>query len=199
MDSRFIFNNFMPKSPEKIAPEQQAEIERERTYSDAKLLKEGGKYVIEAGEKRLELTGQQVEAIRHEMMRDFFHRAEMEKYQARKNKFLAELGIESLDGVPQYYLGDIRNIPGVDGAACCRLEDSIGRLSREDEKNCNWGGDVKEFKKFEEFNDKDIVLRILEAFYVRNPELRSLDRFLLYGDFGLVLVRCERMDWLGHQ
>lgn len=47
------------------SPEEQAYIEEDRTLSDAELIKEGAKYKInEKGEKRLELTAEQIDKIK---------------------------------------------------------------------------------------------------------------------------------------
>lgn len=48
------------EQPKQYTPEEIAEMEKTRTISDAELLKEGAKYVVdEKGEKRLEPTGLQ--------------------------------------------------------------------------------------------------------------------------------------------
>ncbi len=50
----------------KYTPQKQAEIEKSRTLSDAELLKEGAEYnVNERGEKRLELTKEQIQKIKN--------------------------------------------------------------------------------------------------------------------------------------
>lgn len=54
-----------PKIP---SPEEMAQIEKERTLSDAKLLKEGTEYKFdETGQKSFELTEEQIEQARKEM------------------------------------------------------------------------------------------------------------------------------------
>lgn len=62
-DALPIINLTLMSNPEKYrpTPEEQAKTEKERTLSDADLLKKGAEYVVdELGEKRLEVTGQQI-------------------------------------------------------------------------------------------------------------------------------------------
>jgi len=68
------------ESPKMLSPEEMAEIEKERTLSDAELLKEGAEYKFdESGQKRFELTEEQVERARKEMEQELKKKEGMEE------------------------------------------------------------------------------------------------------------------------
>ncbi len=62
------------EKPYQPTPEEQAKIKKERTLSDAELIKEGSGYALE--EDRLELTKEQIEKIKKEMNVDIAQKYE---------------------------------------------------------------------------------------------------------------------------
>lgn len=204
----------MSKEKPSLKPEEQAELEKSRTISDAELLKdkeislkrgekfedhpnakargygggmglyvveEGGKYVIQEGEKRLELAERQVAKARHEMLRSLGR-------EAMRNENLVRIGLESIEGLPQYRLMEsmpegkifLSQEDSPYTPLCCKLGDALGG-------NRSVG----------EYNDPKLVQEILKVFYSEHSELNNPKKpFLLQGDFGTVVVKGNMVEYL---
>ncbi len=204
----------MSKEEYKPSPEEQAELEKSRTLSDAELLKdvkvkakiedvsegipkgakgvqfggggvfvieEGGKYIIQEGEKRLEISERQFAKARHEMLRSLGQ-------EAMRNENLARINLKSIEGLPQYDLLSsmpegklyLRKEDYPHTPMCCTLNNALG-------SNADVG----------KFHDKQLAQKVLSAFYAEHPELNNSEKpFLLKGDFGTVVVKGDRMEYL---
>lgn len=109
------------KMPQQIpGPHERSEPESARKYGDVVLLKEGGKYLIDdGGEKRLEVTAEQVQEAEHNMAKDLMRLANL-------NHALRRVGLESLEGLPTFrvpsHLPDYEYVSGA-GAPCCNPDD----------------------------------------------------------------------------
>lgn len=199
----------MSKEKHELSLEEQAELEKSRTISDAKLLEDeeiglrpgekfddypnakshgwggrhglfvvekGGKYVIEKEGKRLEVNERQIAKARHEMLRSLGH-------DALRNENLARIGLESTEGLPQYDLLD--SVPAEkktieDRAICCVLDSALGSDA-----------------EIGRFSDKEVINKVLNIFYEAHPELNNSEKpFLLEGDFGTVVVRGDKIEFL---
>lgn len=74
-------------SPETLGPEEIAKFEKERTLSDAELLKGGAEYKIdEEGKKRLEVTREHIDEKREEMKKDLEIKETGGKFEVFSNK-----------------------------------------------------------------------------------------------------------------
>lgn len=94
-------------------PEEQAKIEKERTISDAELLKSGAEYVVnEEGEKRLEVTEEQRKDLTIEQKKLENEKKSLEKKQ-KIQEILERESHEKLPSINVYILTDSREFdPG---------------------------------------------------------------------------------------
>ena len=205
-------------SKEKYTPEQQAELEKSRTISDAELLTElqipvrskekidfvaahragmgigiggdvkgksgayliekGGKYIVEDGKTRLEVTAGQIERARHQMLMILSR-------EAKTNLALARIGLETIDGLSRYNLLGLMQDKGKsdfeEKAICCSLNSTLGSEA-----------------EIGQYEDPETMQEILESFYAQYPELNNPEKpFVLEGDFGKVAVKGYKMEYIG--
>lgn len=154
-----------------------------------------GKYVVQEGEKRLEVTEGQIEKARHEMFKDL-------ERQAIKKEALARIGLESVEGLPHYNLadeashdkwnsGDFRlksadnkwSMDHPESAICCAFDRAMSGGGREVGK----------------YRDPKLMQKILRVFYSTHPEVENNPEkpFVLTGDFGKVVVKGDKMEYFG--
>jgi hypothetical protein len=87
------------EQPSMPSPEEMAKTEKERTLSDAELLKEGAEYKFnEGGEKSLNVTDEQVEAAREEMERSKALEKEQKMSELRKGLDLSSVWVKRSSG-----------------------------------------------------------------------------------------------------
>jgi hypothetical protein len=128
-----------PEFPEKIKLSE-AETQKQRTLSDAELVKQGAEYVDqENGEVRMELTPEQIEKIKEELNDESELKRKKEEFEQQKEKLA-----EEFSGQINSYRESIDNLIDVDNIEIFDLslkhlenvfkknlptEDNIGRLS----------------------------------------------------------------------
>lgn len=111
------------ESPQQPTPEKRANIEAERTISDAEFLKEGAKYTFDQkGDRQLEVTSEQVEKTKEEMSDDFLNREHPEKSVSVDGKHLGR----EMNDFPLHFITS--PYPGSDSFTEVHFETVSGNL-----------------------------------------------------------------------
>lgn len=170
------------KGPSMPSSEEMAQNEKERTLSDAELIKDGAEYKInEKGEKRLDLTDKQIEGVKEEMEISQESREELSLRLERSRSKYAKNELKEVFAILERHLRPIESELSPKEKIiieCNRMqnawEEAYGRMNDEEimELNKVTTEDIEKIEKYLE-NHKDKLTKEGKFFLGATIELRK--------------------------